>query len=148
MLIPACVAYGYGENVSAIFDFFNNVCCYWPLGLGFHQKYKKLTNKDGFTIVTIAWVITALAGSLPFYIGGFIPNFTDAFFESMSGVTTTGATIIGNPLTLPNLPYGIESLPPWDFILAFLYSVDWRNGNYCTYHRYSSTTWNWWDAAF
>ena len=47
---------------------------------------------------------------MPFYLTGAIPNFTDAFFESMSGVTTTGASIIGNPATLPNLPNGIESL--------------------------------------
>ena len=58
-----------------------------------------------------AWLIVAFAGSLPFYLSDVIPNFTDAWFESMSGVTTTGATIIGNPNTLPNLPNGIESMP-------------------------------------
>ena len=111
MLVPASVAFGYGEDVSA-FLISATMCAVIGLsGWVFTRKHKKLTNKDGFTIVTIAWVVTALAGSLPFYIGGFIPNFTDAFFESMSGVTTTGATIIGNPLTLPNLPHGIESLP-------------------------------------
>ena len=110
MLIPASVAYGYSEDVSA-FLISSTICVAIGLpGWFFTRKHNKLTNKDGFTIVTIAWVVTALAGSLPFYIGGYIPNFTDAFFESMSGVTTTGATIIGNPLTLPNLPNGIESL--------------------------------------
>ena len=76
--------------------------------------------------MTIAWVATAFAGSLPFYIGGYIPNFTDAFFESMSGVTTTGATIIGNPLTLSNLPYGIESLPHG--ILFWRSFIQWIGG--------------------
>ncbi len=126
MLVPACVGYGYGENVSA-FLISSTMCA--AIGLSgwiFTRKHKKLTNKDGFTIVTIAWVVTALAGSLPFYIGGFIPNFTDAFFESMSGVTTTGATIIGNPLTLSNLPYGIESLPHG--ILFWRSFIQWIGG--------------------
>ena len=126
MLVPASVAYGYGEDVSA-FLISATMCAVIGLsGWVFTRKHKKLTNKDGFTIVTIAWVVTALAGSLPFYIGGFIPNFTDAFFESMSGVTTTGATIIGNPLTLPNLPHGIESLPHG--ILFWRSFIQWIGG--------------------
>ena len=126
MLVPASVAFGYGEDVSA-FLISATMCAVIGLsGWVFTRKHKKLTNKDGFTIVTIAWVVTALAGSLPFYIGGFIPNFTDAFFESMSGVTTTGATIIGNPLTLPNLPHGIESLPHG--ILFWRSFIQWIGG--------------------
>ena len=77
----------------------------------FTRNNKSLSNKVGFAVVTFSWVIAALAGALPFYLSGAIPNFTDAFFESMSGVTTTGASIIGNIETLPNLANGIESLP-------------------------------------
>ena len=77
----------------------------------FTRKSKSLNSKDGFAIVTFAWITVALAGSLPFYLSGVIPNFTDAWFEAMSGVTTTGATIIGNPATLPHLINGIESMP-------------------------------------
>ena len=77
----------------------------------FTRNNKSLSNKVGFAVVTFSWVIAALAGALPFYLSGAIPNFTDAFFESMSGVTTTGASIIGNIETLPNLDNGIESLP-------------------------------------
>ena len=70
-------------------------------------RYKRsLTNRDGFAIVTFSWVLTAIVGALPFYLSGAIPNFTDAFFESMSGVTTTGASILGNPLTMPHLENG------------------------------------------
>ena len=75
------------------------------------RRSRALNSKDGFAIVSFAWLIVAFAGSLPFYLSGTIPNFTDAWFEAMSGVTTTGATIIGNPTTLPNLPNGIESMP-------------------------------------
>ena len=71
----------------------------------------QLTIKDGFAVVTFTWLATAIFGALPFLLSGTIPNITDAFFESMSGVTTTGATILGNSQTLPNLPNGIESMP-------------------------------------
>ena len=79
-----------------------------------HRDHEEAAGQDisaGFAIVTFSWIITALAGSLPFYLSGVIPNFTDAWFEAMSGVTTTGATIIGNPATLPHLINGIESMP-------------------------------------
>ena len=66
--------------------------------------------KDGFAIVTLAWFSVALFSSLPFIMTGAIPNITDAFFESMSGVTTTGASILGNSATMPHLTNGIESL--------------------------------------
>ena len=112
MVVPIFISLGYGESdlngylVSAL------MC----IGVGFpvwlFTRYSRtLTNRDGFAIVTFSWIITAIAGALPFYFSGAIPDITDAFFESMSGVTTTGATILGNPTTLPHLENGIESLP-------------------------------------
>ncbi|MFQ6675623.1 MAG: TrkH family potassium uptake protein [Fidelibacterota bacterium] len=71
----------------------------------------QLSIKDGFAVVTFTWLAVATFGSLPFLLTGAIPNVTDAFFESMSGVTTTGATIVGAVRTFPHLPRGIESLP-------------------------------------
>ena len=64
----------------------------------------RLGIKDGFAVVTLTWLAISLFGALPFFLSGVIPNITDAFFESMSGVTTTGASIIGNP---ERLPYGV-----------------------------------------
>ncbi len=69
-----------------------------------------LSIKDGFAIVTLVWISTALFSALPFIMTGAIPNITDAFFEAMSGVTTTGASILGNSETIPHLTHGIESL--------------------------------------
>jgi len=92
----------------------------------FTRKSKTISNKDGFLIVGLAWLVTAIIGALPFYLTGAIPNATDAFFESMSGVTTTGATIVGNPITLPNLPNGIESLPHG--ILFWRSFIQWIGG--------------------
>jgi trk system potassium uptake protein TrkH len=50
--------------------------------------------KDGFAIVGLSWIAVSLLGSLPFYLSGVAPTFTDAFFETASGFTTTGATIL------------------------------------------------------
>lgn len=78
---------------------------------------RKATNslgrRDAYLVVTLAWIIFSLFGSLPFIIGGYLHNFTDAFFESMSGFTTTGATIIDD---VERLPHGINfwrSLTQW-----------------------------------
>tara|TARA_B100000780_G_scaffold64521_1_gene42227 strand:+ start:10279 stop:11733 length:1455 start_codon:yes stop_codon:yes gene_type:complete len=54
----------------------------------------KLTTKDAFLLTTASWLVIALFGAIPFYISDFEFSFTDAIFESMSGVTTTGSTII------------------------------------------------------
>ena len=112
MLFPALIAFIYGE--SDLYGHLRSSLICVLLGLPiwvFTRKSKRLNSKDGFAIVTFAWITVALAGSLPFYLTGIIPNFTDAWFEAMSGVTTTGATIIGNSNTLPHLINGIESMP-------------------------------------
>ncbi len=62
---------------------------------------KELHFKDGFAIVAFSWLFLALLGALPYYISGWIPSFIDAFFESMSGFTTTGSTILSNIEILP-----------------------------------------------
>ena len=112
MLIPTVISWSFSEpDLSGHLQ--SMIFCI-VVGIPFWlitRKSRALNSKDGFAIVSFAWLIVAFAGSLPFYLSGTIPNFTDAWFEAMSGVTTTGATIIGNPTTLPNLPNGIESMP-------------------------------------
>ena len=112
MLLPALIAWGYNEPDLAGHLKSSAICVLIGLPVWFFtRKNRSLNSKDGFVIVTLAWILVALAGAQPFYLTGTIPNFTDAWFESMSGVTTTGASIIGNIETLPNLVNGIESLP-------------------------------------
>ncbi|MDX9785100.1 MAG: potassium transporter TrkG [Spirochaetia bacterium] len=60
-----------------------------------------LTNREGFLFVTFSWLLASLMGCLPFWISGYIPSFVDAFFETMSGFTTTGASILKNIEVLP-----------------------------------------------
>ncbi|TXT42075.1 MAG: trk system potassium uptake protein TrkH [Spirochaetes bacterium] len=60
-----------------------------------------LTNKEGFFFVTFSWLMASLLAALPFSLSGFIPSYVDAFFEVMSGFTTTGASILTNIEILP-----------------------------------------------
>jgi len=62
---------------------------------------KNLSIKDGFITVASLWISAAAIGAIPFYISGSVPSYTDAFFETMSGFTTTGATVLTNIEALP-----------------------------------------------
>jgi len=127
MVIPIFISYQYGESDLMGFIQSSLMCILVGIPIWYLTRHKRaLTNRDGFAIVTFSWITTAIAGALPFYFSGAIPNVTDAFFESMSGVTTTGASIIGNPATLPNLPNGIESLPHG--ILFWRSFIQWIGG--------------------
>jgi trk system potassium uptake protein TrkH len=69
--------------------------------------------KDGFLLVSLAWIFASLVGALPFVLSGAIPTYTEAFFETMSGFTTTGASIL---TAIEPLPRGIlfwRSLTHW-----------------------------------
>lgn len=67
------------------------------------RKHKKEIHKrDGYIIVSMGWIIMSLAGTIPYLFTGAIPNFTDAFFETMSGYSTTGATILSDIESIPN----------------------------------------------
>ena len=57
--------------------------------------------KEGFTIVAFAWILVSIFGAIPFYISGAIPSFIDSLFETISGFTTTGASILTEIETLP-----------------------------------------------
>lgn len=57
--------------------------------------------REGFVIVALSWIVLSLVGALPFYISSHIPSFVDAFFETVSGFTTTGATILADVEIMP-----------------------------------------------
>ncbi len=58
------------------------------------KGYQELRVREAFAVVTLSWVLASVIGALPFYLSGMVPSYTDAFFEAMSGFTTTGATIL------------------------------------------------------
>ena len=69
-----------------------------------HHKDNHLSHRDGVTVVTLGWIMAGLVGTLPFLFSGSIPGFTNAYFESMSGFTTTGASVLAD---IEGLPEGI-----------------------------------------
>ncbi len=79
----------------------------------FTRKESDLSIRDGFLVVGFGWLVIALFGSLPYFFSGAIPSFTDAFFESMSGFTTTGASILTNIEGLPKALLFWRSFTHW-----------------------------------
>ena len=71
----------------------------------------ELSQKDGFVIIVMFWVVLSVAGSIPFYLSGM--SIIDSFFESMSGITTTGATVISNIDTLPESVLFYRQMLQW-----------------------------------
>ncbi len=72
-----------------------------------------LSRRDAYLVVTLSWVVFSLLGTLPFVVSGYLTSFTDAFFETMSGFTTTGASVIDD---VESLPHGLlfwRSLMQW-----------------------------------
>ena len=63
-----------------------------------------IRRKEGFAIVCLGWIVLTTIGALPYLLSGIVPSYTDAFFETMSGLTTTGATILTN---IERTPRGI-----------------------------------------
>ncbi len=81
---------------------------------------KDFGKREGYIIVSLVWIVFSLFGSLPFIISGVIPGYTNAFFETMSGFTTTGASILNN---IDTLPHGIllwRSLTQWMGGMGFI----------------------------
>lgn len=74
---------------------------------------KEVTKREGYLVVTLGWFLMSIFGSLPFFLTGYIPSFTDAFFETVSGFTTTGASILND---IESLPHGLlfwRSMTHW-----------------------------------
>ncbi len=96
LLIPAFVAGIYGESV---FPFLITGAVLMAVSIIMGRKKPEDTTiygKEGFVIIACAWILWSLFGAIPFYISNEIPNYIDAVFETISGFTTTGSTILTN----------------------------------------------------
>jgi len=84
------------------------------LGMFLTRDHEKVMNKrEGYIVVTFGWIAMTLSGTLPYLLTESIPSFTDAFFETMSGYTTTGASVLDD---IEAVPYGVlfwRSLTHW-----------------------------------
>jgi trk system potassium uptake protein TrkH len=105
LLFPIITSLIYQENdfnallISAAVAFVMGLPLWW-----FSPKDYELSFRDAILIAVFGWVIISVVSALPFVIHGSIPSFTDAFFEMMSGYTTTGATILTD---IESLPHGL-----------------------------------------
>lgn len=118
MFLCALLPIFYGENdlfgfvmaalVSACFGM-----TFMMIGKSTKNKESAMTRRDGYIVVAVSWVLFSIFGSLPYYVSGYIPSYADAYFETMSGFTTTGATIIDD---IEAMPHGLlfwRSLTQW-----------------------------------
>ena len=104
MSICLGVSIYYGEDDALPFGI--SIIITFMMGFVFHYIGKGASNnlgkREAYLLVTSTWVIFSLFGMLPFMIGGYITNFTNAFFETISGFTTTGASIVNDVEALPH----------------------------------------------
>lgn len=114
MILPLAWSFYYQEpSISAIFK---SMIMTLLAGLIITLLFKSdetIRNREGFAVVTLGWIIVSLFGSLPYMFSGTFYSFADAFFETMSGFSTTGATVL---TSIENLPKGIlfwRSLTHW-----------------------------------
>lgn len=117
LLMTLCllVAFYYGEDDVMPFSLsiIATLCLAFLLRCLGRKATNMMSRKDAYLLVSSAWAIFSMIGTMPFMIGGYIPSFTDAYFETMSGFTTTGATILDD---VEALPHGIifwRSLTQW-----------------------------------
>jgi len=117
MLIPLLIAMHDG-SVRIILSFLGPMLCIILIGAsGLFLTRKNvnpaITTRGGLLLVVLSWVSSTFFSSLPFYLSGVIPSFADAFFETMSGYTTTGATILTEIEVLPVAILFWRSLTHW-----------------------------------
>lgn len=84
----------------------------WGLSRIFHTNYE-INYREGFAVVALGWIAASLVGTIPFMLTGYIPSFADAFFETVSGFTTTGASILTDVEALPHSLLFWRSLTHW-----------------------------------
>ena len=134
MILPLIVTFIYRESFINILAFLLPII--FLIGVGFlfqlfQPKRNSLYQKEGFALVALTWIVMAAFGALPFVINGDIPNFIDAFFETASGLTTTGASIITDITKISHSSLFWRSFTHWIggmgilvFILIFIPESD------------------------
>jgi len=117
MLIPAFIAIYYNETgiLKSFLLTILLILLFSILILLFTRKTVKKTfsTRDGFLFVSLSWITASFFSCLPLFLSGSIPHFADAFFETMSGYTTTGASILTNIESLPKSILFWRSLTHW-----------------------------------
>lgn len=114
LLLPALVGVIYQEPSTKYFLITSVILVLIYLLIG--RKKPEVTTiyaKEGLVVVSMAWILWSVFGTLPFYMSGSIPSFVDAFFETVSGFTTTGSSILTNIESLPKCMLFWRSFTHW-----------------------------------
>lgn len=128
MLLPLMVSVYYKENILYIYGIvIGLILAVGTLMTLPKPETKTIYAREGFAIVSLSWIFMSVFGALPFVISGAIPSFVDALFETVSGFTTTGASILSNIEALPKSLLFWRSFTHWIggmgvivFVLAIL----------------------------
>lgn len=99
LLLPCLVALIYGENDLTAFLLTVGISAVLGILLSLlypRKERRRMHAREGFIMVSLSWIVISLIGALPFYLSGYIPSYLDAVFETVSGFTTTGASILPN----------------------------------------------------
>lgn len=103
LLLPCIVALIYGERELLSLLMTAGVCAAVGVALSLlrPKQRRQMHARDGFVMVSMSWILISLLGALPFYFSGAIPEYLDAVFETVSGFTTTGASILRDVEAMP-----------------------------------------------
>ena len=125
MLLAMVVSFFYNDHDTSTLAW-SSLSCFLPglaLVLTLRKSEFKLKKRDTYFAILLIWIVFPAFGTLPFLIGGTFPGFTDAFFESVSGFTTTGASVVTDPQTLPHGLLFWRSLLQWMGGISFIVLV-------------------------
>lgn len=117
LLLPVLVALCYGEH--QIVELLESAAICAALGIGLsllrpkRPERRRMYAREGFVMVALAWIMISLLGALPFWLSGAIPSYLDAVFETVSGFTTTGSSILKNVEALPHCLLFWRSFTHW-----------------------------------
>lgn len=95
MLVPTFFAWWYNEpdfGAWLVASAITWISSWWMVGAG-RKAEKRVSEREGYVIVASVWLVYSLFGMLPFWLSGALPSFTDAWYETMAGFTTTGSTV-------------------------------------------------------
>lgn len=132
LAVPLAVSLIYREDIILAYVLPILLLIATGLALGYKQpKNSAIYAKEGFFVVSLSWIVISLFGALPFWLSGAIPSYLDSFFETVSGFTTTGASILAEVESLPMSLLFWRSFTHWVggmgilvFVLAILPKVE------------------------
>ena len=116
MILPVVVSLVYDQTdsiplmISCLITFISGIILFFLTG---HQQREEIRHRDAFLVVTLGWMSVALFGAIPYLLTGTFDSFTNAYFESMAGFTTTGASVLND---IESVSYGMlfwRSLSQW-----------------------------------